>query len=71
MMSTSTKSLAARLERLEAIRAAPLPRRAHRIIVEGDQDEALKRYQETGAQISPEDLLIFRVIIDPVEVGRA
>lgn len=65
------KGLEARLERLEARRAVRRGR-LHRIIVDGiDRAEALRRYEQEGNKIGTDDLVICRVIVDPVEAGHA
>lgn len=66
MRTAKNKNLEARLGALEARRYAKRGR-THRIIVDRvAATEARQRYEQTeGLQIAPDDLVIFRLIVDP------
>lgn len=59
------KQIVGRIEKLETSKA---PGRVHRIVSETSEthEEAVRRYErETGITVSPEDMVIRRVIISP------
>ena len=64
---TGGRGLEARLERLEALRAAPKQGRVHRVIADRETESAARqRYEhQTGLRIQAEDLVILRTIVYP------
>jgi hypothetical protein len=64
------RDLQARVEKLEALKPMT-PTRVHRLVQDGDDEEmALKRYeQEAGVTVDPDDFVIIRVIVDPLNRG--
>ena len=66
MRTGKNKNLEARLRALEARRYAQRGRTHHIIVDRMTTTEARQRYEQTeGFQIAPDDLVIFRLIVDP------